>query len=103
VKPVQTQAFGLTLNWDVPLSNQDGSTPAMVDSYEIYRSVDGGGTFTLFQTLPKTILTTSDTDVPTGTICYEARAANLKGEGPASNRLCFQVPNAKPSAPSNLR
>jgi hypothetical protein len=74
-----------------------------VDSYTIYRSVDGGETFSVLQTMPGTIFTMSDTNLPQGTVCYEAKARNMKGEGAASNRLCFQVPTASPGAPTDLR
>jgi hypothetical protein len=91
----------VTFAWNAPLTNADGS-PAVIDNYVLYRSVDGGSTFMVLQTLPATVLTTSDPSIPNGTVCYQVTARNLKGESGPSNRLCFQVPTAVPMAPTNL-
>src|SRR5438477_3955047 len=95
------------MTWNAVSTNVDG-TPAVIDSYTFYRSTDGGITFKLFScpegTTDAKLLGRLCTDpvLPLGNDCYEAHAINLQGEGPASNRLCFSVPSAKPGAPGNL-
>ncbi len=98
------QAEGLTKNltWNAVTLNVD-NTPGVVDNYILYRSTNGGTSFIPLVTVPGTVTTAVDANVPVGAICYIVTASNTQGESAASNRLCFQVPSAKPQPPLNLR
>lgn len=102
VNAVAAQALTINFAWDPPLANSDGS-PLTIDGYTFYRSIDGGTSFTKLLTTSKNLTTATDAAVPPGNICYQVTAFNTQGESAASNRLCFQVPSAKPNAPSALR
>ena len=92
-----------TLSWQAVTTNADG-TPAVVTGYTMYRSSDNGVTFT--KQIPNTgasVVTWTDTNVPTGNICYEVTALNAAGESTRSNRVCFSMPSAVPQAPTGLQ
>lgn len=95
------QAVRKTLIWTAPTTNTD-NTPAVVDNYNLYRSVDGGVTFTKLAIMNGTITTFADPNVPSGRICYEVTAMNGMGESARSNRACFSLPTAPPSPPTAL-
>ena len=95
-------ALTRTLTWQAPTTNTDG-TPAVVATYAMYRSSDGGVTFVKqLPLIPGTTLTYTDPNVPTGEFCYEVTASNANGESARSNRVCFSVPAAVPNAPTAL-
>lgn len=96
------QAVSRTFLWDAPTQNTDG-TPAVVDGYTVYRSVDNGVTFSKLGSTAALITTFTDPSVPAGQLCYQVTDFNLLGESAASNRVCFQVPTAKGKPPGNLR
>jgi fibronectin type 3 domain-containing protein len=97
----EAQATSLSFAWNAVTTNTDGS-PGIVDTYNLYRSQDGGATFAKLTSVPGTVTAVSDPAVPVGNICYQVTASNRAGESAASNRLCFQMPSARPQAPANL-
>src|SRR5215831_10613145 len=100
-------AVTLTFTWTPPTTDVDGA-PAVIGFYTMYRSTDGGVTYSKFPCSEQVSdtnllgLLCTDPSLPTGTDCYQVTASNLVGESTPSNRLCFQVPGAKPSSPTNL-
>ena len=103
----ESGAVVLSFTWTPPTTNTDGS-PAVVQTYTMYRSTDGGATFSKLTCIELGIdpnllgLVCTDGSVTVGADCYQVTASNLVGESKPSNRLCFQVPGAQPSNPTNL-
>jgi hypothetical protein len=96
----QAHAVTKTLTWD-PVTTDTSGNPTTIDHYTLYRSVNGGISFSILGTVPGAAvpLEVTDANVPLGNICYQATATNAAGEGAASNRLCFQVSASKPQSP----
>jgi hypothetical protein len=82
---VQAAPPTVTVTWTAPLTNDDGSTPANVMGYNVYRSstlpVPVGGTVVPISKgtpLPATTLTYIDAVVPAGTWYYAVTAWGCK-------------------------
>ena len=96
------QAVTRTFTWNASITSTGNPDP-LVTGYKMYRSTDNGMTFVAqLPTTAATVLTWTDPNVPTGTICYEVVAINAAGESARSNRVCFSMPGAVPRAPEAL-
>ena len=81
----------ITLSWDAPLTNTDGSNYTDQSGYKVYRH-DAGDVFTEIADIPHTQTTTDRTDVGVGTYCYVVTAYNLANrESEHSNEACVSV------------
>jgi hypothetical protein len=79
----------IDLSWNAPTSSADP-----VAGYNIYRSTDGGATFTRLNGSPETVLVYTDTNVQSGTTyTYVAKSVDANGQesGP-SNQISLPVP-----------
>jgi hypothetical protein len=79
----------IDLSWNAPTSSTDP-----VAGYNIYRSTDGGATFTRLNGSPETVLVYTDTNVQSGTTyTYVAKSVDANGQesGP-SNQISLPVP-----------
>lgn len=95
-------ALSKTLAWDAPTTNTDG-TPATVESYTLYRMTPAVPGMLKLMAVPGTVKQVTDTNVPTGIVCYEVTATNQVKESDPSERLCLVLPSAKPNPPPNLK
>ena len=79
----------IDLSWNAPTTSTDP-----VAGYNIYRSTDGGATFTRLNTSPETALVYTDSNVQSGTTyTYVAKSVDASGQesGP-SNQISLPVP-----------
>jgi fibronectin type 3 domain-containing protein len=77
------------LNWDAPSSSGDP-----VAGYNVYRSTDGGGSFTKVNSSPDDQVDYTDSAVQSGTTyVYEVKSVDASGvESGASNQISLTVP-----------
>jgi Abnormal spindle-like microcephaly-assoc'd, ASPM-SPD-2-Hydin len=80
---------GVDLSWDAPSSSSDP-----VAGYNIYRSTDGGGSFTKLNASPDGQVDYDDNAVQSGTTyVYEVKSVDSSGvESSASNQISLTVP-----------
>jgi hypothetical protein len=81
--------YSISLNWDAP----SGSTDP-VAAYNVYRSTDGGASFTKLNTSPDTQADYSDTTVQSGaSYVYQVTSVDASGvESAPSNQFPLSVP-----------
>jgi fibronectin type 3 domain-containing protein len=79
----------IDLTWDAPSSSADP-----VAGYNVYRSTDGGGTFSKVNSSPDGQVDYTDTAVQSGaTYVYEVKSVDANGvESGASNQISLTVP-----------
>jgi hypothetical protein len=79
----------IDLNWDAPASSADP-----VAGYNIYRSSNGGGSFTKLNSSPEDQLSYVDNSVKSGTTyVYKVKSVDASGvESSASNQITLSVP-----------
>lgn len=79
----------IDLNWDAPSSSGDP-----VAGYNVYRSTDGGGSFTKVNSSPDDQVDYTDSAVQSGTTyVYEVKSVDASGvESGASNQISLTVP-----------
>lgn len=81
----------ITLTWDAPVENTDGSPYVDPGGFKVYRK-DAGPVWTEVADIPHAQTTTDRTDVGAGTYCYVVTAYNVKGmESERSNEACVSV------------
>jgi hypothetical protein len=84
-----TVQHSVDLNWDSPASSSDP-----VAGYNVYRSADGGGSFSKLNSSPGTQVNYTDDAVQSGsTYIYQVKSVDATGvESSASNQISLTIP-----------
>src|SRR5215831_6178252 len=98
--PALWSATSLSMTWDPPTMNTDGTPLTDLAMTYVYRQTTSEVTWHLYSAVAAPDATFTDPAPALGVNCYQVTAVNAEGrESAPSNALCFPVP----APPQNLR
>lgn len=98
----QLFARDISLEWDAPTENEDGSPLTDLANFKVYYNETDSGAFEFIATTTATTYT--DVNRTDGSHCYYVTAVDDTGnESLPSNTVCTVVDTLRPGSPTNLR
>ncbi len=89
--PPPSQTSSVTLTWDAPTTNSDGSPLTDLDRYKIYYGL-GSGNYTLTATIDKQYTNATISSLTAGTWCFGITAFDTSGnESSYSSEECITI------------